>query len=462
MTSNKHVHPNFLAYMRQITTHQNYEEIPFKTKSDGSIVWVAPSSSELGKKRQDWADTKKHAYGIPNGPGSNAKLMYKLHPTKMKPCQLCGLFLSIKYVYPSANFLRKINNLFHADFSTQFDLYEICRSIVNSDEKQKIKSFLRTEFKIQKKDISINELVELCEEKCREGGMRKLGPGVMSNFPDRLDGFHSYNKCCRSTQDKGRHKENMTSYSKDRRAYEYLSDGNIHAANKYMKTGTFTGKSADHIGPISLGFIHDPLYIEPLSTANNSSKRDRLDFETVAKIITIEKATSVCPVSWFAVLIWEALKKEHTESKNTNYEHFRTLFKRNIDIFLKAINTIVTECGDSGRQFIQQKFVVPRLEYFKWNYKFDNSGEIIERKERRETKLSRNEYARLERVILESAAEYSIKENRRIATSPPFPEKLNLVCDTIASQDFSLSMNLLEHYMIIVQKSLLECSPPEK
>ncbi len=25
-----------------------------------------------------------------------------------------------------------------------------------------------------------------------------LGPGAMSNAPDRLDGFHSFNRCCRS------------------------------------------------------------------------------------------------------------------------------------------------------------------------------------------------------------------------------------------------------------------------
>ena len=31
----------------------------------------------------------------------------------------------------------------------------------------------------------------------------------MGNPPDRLDGFHSYNNCCRPTADKGRSDENM-------------------------------------------------------------------------------------------------------------------------------------------------------------------------------------------------------------------------------------------------------------
>ena len=47
----------------------------------------------------------------------------------------------------------------------------------------------------------------------------------MGNPPDRLDGFHSYNRCCRGTSDKGRFKENLKRYGDDRRAYENWSDG---------------------------------------------------------------------------------------------------------------------------------------------------------------------------------------------------------------------------------------------
>ena len=102
----------------------------------------------------------------------------------------------------------------------------------------------------QKKTI-IDEL----EFACRKQGKKCLGPGAMSNFPDRFDGFHSYNRCCRKREDTGRWDSNMSSYSKDRRAYEFWSDGNIHAANQFMHSYFFKGTSADHIGPISLGFI---------------------------------------------------------------------------------------------------------------------------------------------------------------------------------------------------------------
>lgn len=107
----------------------------------------------------------------------------------------------------------------------------------------------------------------------------------MSYFPDRYDGFHTYNRCCRATQDKGRSKENLKSYTKDRRAYEYWSDGNIHAANQFMGSAFFDGTSADHIGPISLGFVHDPRYLQPMPGGDNSSKRDRLQIVGIESII---------------------------------------------------------------------------------------------------------------------------------------------------------------------------------
>src|SRR5690606_11799863 len=37
----------------------------------------------------------------------------------------------------------------------------------------------------------------------------RLSPGAMSNAPDRLDGFHTYNLCCRQSQDTGRIAANL-------------------------------------------------------------------------------------------------------------------------------------------------------------------------------------------------------------------------------------------------------------
>ncbi|HFL9475791.1 TPA: Alw26I/Eco31I/Esp3I family type II restriction endonuclease, partial [Escherichia coli] len=56
----------------------------------------------------------------------------------------------------------------------------------------------------------------------------------MANPPDRFDGFHSFNRCCRSIADKGRTKENLKSYVTDRRVFEYWVDGDWVAADRLM------------------------------------------------------------------------------------------------------------------------------------------------------------------------------------------------------------------------------------
>ena len=147
----------------------------------------------------------------------------------------------------------------------------------------------------------------------------------MSNPPDRLDGFHTYNRCCRSKEDKGRSKENLASYSTDRRAFEYWVDGNWIQANKAM--GLFRADreikslpclnspdggahphpcDADHIGPISLGFAHRPVF-QPLCTTCNSAKNNRMYLTDVAKLIKAEK-TGEQVVTWYAKAVWDELK----------------------------------------------------------------------------------------------------------------------------------------------------------
>ena len=152
-----------------------------------------------------------------------------------------------------------------------------------------------------------------------------LSPGAMSNAPDRLDGFHTYNRCCRSTADKGRSKSNLASYSTDRRAFEYWVDGNWVEAN--MAMGLFRSDAevqqipcmnddgqmyhplpcaADHIGPISLGFSHRPVF-QPLCTPCNSAKNNRMYYSDVQKLIAAEQDEEDI-ASWYCAPVWNRLK----------------------------------------------------------------------------------------------------------------------------------------------------------
>ena len=95
------------------------------------------------------------------------------------------------------------------------DIYDILK-VLNSDNNQELVFLLRSTLK--RKDIEnldVQELVQCLIEESRSGLIKVLGPGAMSNFPDRFDGFHSYNRCCRSTEDTGRSVENLKSYTKD-------------------------------------------------------------------------------------------------------------------------------------------------------------------------------------------------------------------------------------------------------
>ena len=149
-----------------------------------------------------------------------------------------------------------------------------------------------------------------------------LGPGAMANPPDRLDGFHTYNRCCRPSADKGRSKENLASYSTDRRAFENWSDGNWITANKLMgyinsnpemkkehcANSNSAGKhprpcSADHIGPISLGFCHRPEF-QLLCKPCNSAKNNRMYYSDVAHLIEVEESGTIV-ATWYANPIWQ-------------------------------------------------------------------------------------------------------------------------------------------------------------
>lgn len=296
---------DFKAYMEEIVSHPNYRGLPIERKRDGSLAWIVFAKGEIGQARKKWAENKARELGFPIQPGVYAQVMREIHPTKVHVCQICGSRMSIYYHYPGANFLKAIALKFELEFTECDHIGDIWKQILDSGvTEDEVRIFFKHKFELP--DVSYkdtNEIIALCERKCRENGKALLSPGAMSNFPDRYDGFHTYNRCCRATQDTGRSHENLKSYTKDRRAYEYWSDGNLHAADMFMGSRFFSGRSADHIGPISLGFIHDPHYLRPMASSDNSTKRDRLRIEDIESILVVEATTGVYPMSWYSAKI---------------------------------------------------------------------------------------------------------------------------------------------------------------
>lgn len=444
----------FLEYEKFIVNHPNYKGLPIIKGKDGKYNWIATAQSEIGKERKKWADQKGKELGIGNdADGFYAKVMLEVHPTKKKPCQICGKSMSLYYHYPNANLVKSLKKIFNYDCGIYETIYDVCNNLKKKNvSKKQIIDFLKTKFKLHDDYTDLETLICHCEMECRSGISKLLGPGSMSNFPDRYDGFHTYNRCCRSKEDKGRSKENLKTYGKDRRAYEYFSDGNIHAADRFMKSDFFNNGSADHIIPVSLGGVHDSRFLQLMPSGDNSSKRDRLVKDDVLKAMAIEKKTRKKAVSWFVTDLWEYLKANVLKFSQSDFEIFRVYLKQNMTNFLNIL-CIIKNSGRKGIDFITQELIMPKMKYFDIDYDFNSDGTYTEIA-RHKTERSSYEFERMKRISLDSLDEYQNKDNRNMNADFTQPEKkmVSDICEKIKSNDFAKAFLLLEKIMKEIQK----------
>jgi Alw26I/Eco31I/Esp3I family type II restriction endonuclease len=401
--------------MEEIARHPNYYGLPIERKRDGTLGWFAFAKGESGKARKKWAEEKARELGFVIQPGVYAQVMREIHPTKMHVCQICGSRMSIYYHYPSVNFLKTLQRTFGLEFTECDHIGDIWEQLLDGGvSANKIQQFFKRKFTLlDLNDMKKEEIIAMCEQLCRENGQKQLSPGVMSNFPDRYDGFHTYNRCCRAEQDKGRSRENLKSYTKDRRAYEYWSDGNLHAANMFMGSRFFAGVSADHIGPISLGFIHDPRYLRPMTGSDNSTKRDRLLVEDIEAILIVESATGVYPMSWYSADIWEFIKANYKKHANIVATHFRDMLKQSMTNFMFILKTILDKTRETGEIFLYDELIVPKTDDFEHAYKFESDGSFI-MTPRNRTERSANEFERFKRIAFTAVDDYNEKTNRHV------------------------------------------------
>lgn len=453
-------HPRFIRYMDKIVKHPNYQGLRITKKADGSYNWIATEESEIGKDRMAWCIAKAYQLGIEIKPGFRADVMLAVHPTKWKVCQTCGREMSLYYHYPNANFVKSLNREFNSDFTDCDHISDIWDELMAKGiDRQKIAQFL-----IRKGGLSLDcsadkdDIIEALEYQCRKGGKKCLGPGAMSNFPDRYDGFHTYNRCCRATQDKGRSKENMKTYTRDRRAYEYWSDGNIHAANQFMGSSFFDGISADHIGSISLGFVHDPRYLQPMGSGENSSKRDRLQLGDIESIIEVESRTGIYPMSWYSKIIWEHIRANYSSNIPKIAGVYRDALKQNMANFMYILWTVLEQCPNNGEEFLVEAFLKPKFEYFEYSYSFNELGEIIKKAPRHHTERSKYEMARYQRIAIEAVYDYMEKDNRNVSPNLTANEKdvLSKICNRINTHlDINSAKSQLQELLALIQRRIV-------
>lgn len=404
-------HPNFIKYMKFIVNHPNYSDMPHKFKGNGDIWWVSPSD----KERAAWWDKKISQLSCLN----RAEVARNIHPKElkgMKPCQICGKELSIFYIYPNKNSLNVLNNLAPELSFSPFkeNIREIVDSISDiqgSKGLESVKQVFDVPVDVQGKE-SIIKFIE-------ENRKTRLSPGAMSNPPDRLDGFHTYNACCRSLEDTGRHTSNLARYSQDRRVYENWAEGNWNLSNRLMgefnrydleikcpSCGKNKKMTADHIGPISLGFTHRPRF-NPLCRECNSRKNNRMTLGDVKMLIEDERRGEQV-ISWHSSYIWERLKNK--VKTQTDSLKLSKLMRAN----LHHILILFSKISENGYDKFLSKFLHP--EYSFVDYKFVDFHPLTGPKEILEKPLdSKNKEKnakRYVRVAFESLEEYKNIENR--------------------------------------------------
>lgn len=346
MARKKASHPAFIEYEKSIVANPAYADMPDIYGADGGIQWEAPSNRGKGQfqfthdLRLQWWKDKAQTLGISTEEKAwISKVAKRIHPTKKKPCAVCGRIMDIRYCYLNHGFITALEKRIPYIDSDEIE-YDECTSILDfvtafaeeygEDRLRDLADILECkavrEIPVNQLGADVSKWLNWLENVYIPAEPSRLSPGSMSNAPDRLDGFHTYNRCCRSKQDSGRSKKNLKSYTTDRRVFEFWVDGNWITANKAMgiirreqqiqnepcfnqeNNGDEHAKpiTADHIGPISLGFCHRPVF-RLLCQSCNSQKNNRMYLSDVEKLKEFENKGEIV-TSWYATPIWNALK----------------------------------------------------------------------------------------------------------------------------------------------------------
>lgn len=478
-------HPEFIRYMEFIANHETYAGMPDAFTESNKIQWEAPSNRSSGKyqdthhKRREWWRRKALSVGIdPESTKWISKTARRIHPTLKKPCKRCGRVMELRYVYPSNTFLERLKKVGYVDESFPLEPFERIGDLVTRLVEvlgdsifSNLPGLLRTS-QISPPSIEPNleSWLNWIEQDYIPQEPSILSPGAMSNAPDRFDGFHSFNQCCRGTADRGRSKSNLRAYTTDRRVFEYWTEGNWIAADRLMgqiranfsKELCLNGHSgpcsADHIGPLSLGFTHRPEF-QFLCKSCNSAKNNRMSLREVVYLREVEaKGESV--ISWHSKALWDLRKEEILD--NETALRLSKLLRDNRHTLMSILKKIA-DAGHFtflatflGLDYAEQqvKFVNLRVE----NYltKFDEISYSV-----RASKYADEQKARRCRVAFESLRDYFRKQSRNtyVITTDRIESEISAVLDILNSS--SLEFKALDTKIAQLLSSNTEVSLQE-
>ena len=450
-------HPDFIRYMEFIANHETYAGMPDAFKEGNKIQWEAPSNRGSGKykdthhKRREWWRRKALSVGIdPKSTTWISRTARQIHPTLKKPCKHCGRVMELRYVYPSNILLRRLTKVGYVDESFPIEPFERIADLVTrlvevlgDSVFSNLPDILRTsEILPPSLDPNLESWLNWIEKEYIPQEPSILSPGAMSNAPDRFDGFHSFNKCCRSTEDKGRTQSNLRAYTTDRRVFEYWTEGNWIAADRLMgqirsnfsNELCFNGHpgpcSADHIGPLSLGFTHRPEF-QLLCKSCNSAKNNRMVLREVVHLREVEaKGESV--ISWHSKALWDLRKEEVLDDEAAL--RLSKLLRDNRHTLMSILQRIAdAEHFTFLGTFLELEYAEQKVEFV--NLRVENHITQLDQISYypRVTKYADEQKARRCRVAFESLRDYFRKESRNtyVVTTPQIEVEICAVLDLL-------------------------------
>jgi Alw26I/Eco31I/Esp3I family type II restriction endonuclease len=418
--------------MYRIVEHPAYAGMPSTTDPDGKIDWTIPSYRPRGSKNWDgntqrkaWWRQKAEELGIPRDGQWISKAAKAIHPFDEKPCQTCGRVMKLAYVYPTARALRRINVFLPEDAQLEvadlFDIYEVIDHLVEEVGLPAATAALKGVFPAMRgtESSSVEEIKREVAERVVSAEPRGiLSPGAMSNAPDRLDGFHTYNLCCRGKQDTGRASENLRTYGVDRRAFEHWCEGDWSAANFLMtqvgegacaRCGVIGQLTADHVGPISLGFAHSP-YFDAVCLACNSSKNNRMSLRDVERLSELEQNGEVV-VSWQARPLWDRCKQKVKSDEQA------LLLSKLMRVNQHHCLLLLAQALDHGLPDVLLQLLMPEHSGYRTRFNGLDPSTLrytgITRRRRQDT-YARSQGARMVRIAFGALKEYASKIKRKV------------------------------------------------
>ncbi len=465
-------HPQFVRYMEFIVQHPVYDGMPDAYYEPGRIQWEAPSNRNSGQfkdthgRRARWWAAKAAEIGVSTTADQWISRVAKtIHPTKLKPCKICGRELQLRYAYPQERLLAKLRTLRGVPASFEFDPLESISDLVLRLDKHcgapvilQLPSVFRNGLKAlgtTSMPRSAAEWVDWLEKQYIPSEPRGvLSPGAMSNAPDRFDGFHCDNLCCRKHADKGRSKENLQTYVTDRRVFEYWSAGDWVAADRLMglvrstlseatcRNGHSGPCAADHIGPISLGFCHRPRF-QLLCTPCNSAKNNRMYLSDVV-LLRSHEAAGETVVSWHSREVWDRCK----ERVRTD-EHARRLSKLMRDNRHSLMAALKVVYDANGLTYLASLLELNRADFDVTFQGLRSSDHLTEYAKivhsARETKYAAEQKVRRLRIAFEELSTYFEKRNRNAFVACPSTPHLTraINCLSNSRSDFAKQEDLL-------------------